>query len=1476
MTRTQQINSWLTCVVVGFGTIALSTAPAIAQIIPDETLGDERSVVTPNVTVRSGVGDRIDGGATRGVNLFHSFRELNVAEGQRVYFANPTGIETILSRVTGNDVSDILGTLGVDGGANLFLLNPNGIMFGPNAQLDVSGSFLASTATRFTFPDGSEFSASNPQVPPLLTVNVPIGLQFGTNSSGTITNTGSLTAAQDLTLSATMLDVQGQLQAGRNLTLQAQDTLQIRDSATTPFIAAAGGEMLLQGNQTVDIFALNHPNSGLFSDGDMVLRSPNPVRGDVHYWSGGNFRVETLDANLGTLYSPHDPIIQSLGDVNILIYQGASLHILAGGRVDIGTVIVTNPDTSNNTINPITTPALANVVLSTGDVIVIDGSAQPTLDVRAGVDPTVIGSPLGVNGNNFRFLIPSQVNTSVATGSDITIGDVFFVGLPNSTVFLTNQFQPNSVLPDGNITVTGAGLFGFGIVNFSSEGNSGSVVLDSRNTINLTRSNTTSTPNLIDASSTSGVGGDITLIANGNIASDSDILTNGVLGGNLSLISNSDILLTNALVSTSGEGSGIIRIQGNQVTLNNAAIQANTVDTNGREILVEARNLTLQGRANISASTEGQGTAGNLTIQTTDSVSLLNGGLLTTTSNGAGDGGFLSIETRRLGIQGGSVVVDAFNSGNAGNLSIKASELVEMANGRLSASTNAANASHAGNITIEARQLNIQNSEVGTQTARGSLGNAGNLTIRTTDSVNVFNNSLVNASSRGTGTGGNLLIETERLRVQDGAIVGAGATGSGGRAGRITVNASSSVDVIGRAPDGVIASALFSGTSDAGTGGDLTINTNQLAVHNGAVISTSTLGEGQGGDLVINANRLIVQDGGQLSAGTAIGAGQGGDLTVNASELIELTGETSVNGRTLVSGLFSTSQGFGEAGDLTINTARLVVRNGAAISAGTDGGGQAGDLNVNASRSVELVGTSTDARFFSTLSTRTLGDAPAGNLRISAGQLSIRGGAGITAETLGGGQAGNVTIDVSGRTELIGESVDGGFASSVSTRSQGDGNGGTIRISTGQLTVQDEAQISASTSAAGRAGNISIQGIDSVSLSNGIISTAVAAGASGRGGNVALQTRLLSLTNRAQIRASTQGQGDAGNVTVTANTVNATQGSQILSSTTSSSDAGNITLRVQDDVRLDGDRTGLFANTAPNSTGNGGSIFIDPQTVVLRDGARIAVDSQGRGEGGNIRIRAGALTLANNALISAETASNTGGDIALQVDDLLLLRDRSTISTTAGNDRAGGDGGNISIGANFIVAVPAENSDITANAFEGRGGNIAITTEGIYGIEFREQLTPFSDITATSTFGINGEVVITTPGIDPSRGLAELPTDVTDASQQIARACSTSETAANDLGEFVITGRGGLPPNPANLLSDETVLSQFVTPNRDGERAESREEVNSAFNTLSTSESSVVEAQGWITDARGQVTLIAEAFNAASNLLSITAGRCGE
>ncbi|MEM8603048.1 MAG: S-layer family protein, partial [Cyanobacteria bacterium P01_H01_bin.121] len=212
-----------------------------------------------------------------------------------------------------------------------------------------------------------------------------------------------------------------------------------------------------------------------------------------------------------------------------------------------------------------------------------------------------------------------------------------------------------------------------------------------------------------------------------------------------------------------------------------------------------------------------------------------------------------------------------------------------------------------------------------------------------------------------------------------------------------------------------------------------------------------------------------------------------------------------------------------------------------------------------------------------------------------------------------------------------------------------------------------------------------------------------------------------------------------------------------------------------------------------------------------RNGAQISVNSQGSGQGGDIELISEHLTLENRSGITAVTASADGGNINLTVPGLLILRDGSVIATAAGLAGGNGNGGDITIDAGFLIGF--NNSDIIANAFEGNGGNISITADGVYGFFARNVSDPLGDprsnITASSQSGISGTTTINTE-LDASRGLDSLPTDLTDASTLISDACSVTDPEQQSA--FVVIGRGGLPPTPAEVTQGElSGLEDFGT-----------------------------------------------------------------
>lgn len=144
-----------------------------AQITSDNTLPNNSVIDNSQTGVL-----RITEGTNVGNNLFHSFLQFSVNNGDIAHFDNAIQIENIFSRVTGNSIANIDGIIRANGNANLFLLNPNGIIFTENARLDIGGSFIGSTANSIKFSDGKEFNATNPQKESLLSINLPTALQF--------------------------------------------------------------------------------------------------------------------------------------------------------------------------------------------------------------------------------------------------------------------------------------------------------------------------------------------------------------------------------------------------------------------------------------------------------------------------------------------------------------------------------------------------------------------------------------------------------------------------------------------------------------------------------------------------------------------------------------------------------------------------------------------------------------------------------------------------------------------------------------------------------------------------------------------------------------------------------------------------------------------------------------------------------------------------------------------------------------------------------------------------------------------------------------------------------------------------------------------------------------------------------------------------------------------------------------------------
>ncbi|MEC4818958.1 MAG: S-layer family protein, partial [Scytonema sp. PMC 1069.18] len=660
---------------------------------------------------------------------------------------------------------------------------------------------------------------------------------------------------------------------------------------------------------------------------------------------------------------------------------------------------------------------------------------------------------------------------------------------------------------------------------------------------------------------------------------------------------------------------------------------------------------------------------------------------------------------------------------------------------------------------------------------------------------------------------------------------------------------------------------------------------------------------GNGGSIAVNARHFRIAGDSFLTAGIGTGLGnkdaQAGNIEIDASDTVTIDGTSSTfSSSSIVNGVF----GNGNAGNVLIKTGSINIIGNAQLGSVTNGQGNAGSVTIQAMDTVSISGTNSGVTSSVTpdgvgngsdinisgrslslsdgaqVSTGTLGTGDSGNIFINVdNDISVKSGSFIQAVTFGKGNAGNIMLKAGGTVsfEGIGSNNVASQASTIVGRRQatffgrvlelvGEGKGGNIEISADSLSLTNGARLSASTFGKGDAGNVIIDARVNISFDTAYALSTVEQTGEGKGGNIQISTDFLSLTNGAQLLALTRGQGDAGNVIIDVRDISfdgtSSDGrfpSAAFSTVESGSKGkgGNIQISA-DSLSL---TNGAQLQALTRGQGDAGNIEINAlnRVSVINPNSGLFVRSQGTGEAGNINVISPQIRLNNTGTISAESTSGNGGNINLFPKDLLLLRNGSQISATAGTDRAGGNGGIITINApnGFIVAVPSENSDITANAFEGSGGQIVINTSGLFGIERRSRLTPQSDITAFSERGISGEISINQPDVDQNLGLIELPAVLADVSDIVDTGCGAIASTPDAQGsKFFITGRGGLPPSPDQPLTTDviwsdtrraTVTSQQQSPKKPETQVQSKSDVIK-----------INPATGWVFDNQGNVTLI--------------------
>ncbi|MEA5466238.1 two-partner secretion domain-containing protein [Leptothoe sp. PORK10 BA2] len=600
-----------------------------------------------------------------------------------------------------------------------------------------------------------------------------------------------------------------------------------------------------------------------------------------------------------------------------------------------------------------------------------------------------------------------------------------------------------------------------------------------------------------------------------------------------------------------------------------------------------------------------------------------------------------------------------------------------------------------------------------------------------------------------------------------------------------------------------------------------------------------------GGSVGVQAQNLSLSDGSVIAANLQ-GAGTSNGLNINADSLLIQGSSGGIN-----SGLYSDAEfpGTGQGGNIDIQTQHLEILDFGRISAITYGSANAGNIQVQTDQ-LTMAGES-----FIVSSAYPFVSGSTGNVQVAANTINLSGGAQLATSNFGFGSTGQILVDAN-QIVLTGTSTNGQLQSGFEAIGF-LGAGGEIVVNADQVQILDGGQITANTFGPASGGQVTITanrlaavgtaavGDAPSGVSTGVLPSppGIGASATGDGGNLTLIVDQLYLADGANIAVGTFAEGDAGDMTIQANTIELT----------GLSPAG---------------RTGLFASNILG-TGDGGNIDVDAGQITISDGATISASSfqslglipPGQGAPGNIQIKADNLALNNDASIAADTiaVNHTLGNILLDLDTL-TLQQGSRISTNA---QESSTGGNIVIDA--IALIATGNSDISANAQQGIGGRIIVNANLILGTDFRPQLTAESDITASSELGptFSGSVELNTPEYGSDQGLTALPTTPVDNAQQIARQCTSGGNS------LVISGRGGVATNPNEVLRNDSIWTDFrLLSDPTSELENSKAPVPTAPVPL-TSEytpnpnGSIVEAQD-VSMENGQIRLVAAASNSPS------------
>lgn len=1287
---------------------------AHAAITLDGSMGSSGSLSGPNYAITSDLGRQL------GANLFHSFSTFNLGSGESATFSGPGSVAHIIGRVTGGSASSIDGLLrSTIPGASLYLINPNGLIFGSNAALDLSGSFYGGTASYISLADGGRFDAAMP-ASSVLTSALPAAFGFLSAPAPISLHGAGLTVAQSQNLSL----------IGGNITL---------DSAAWTW--APGGRAMLASGASPGEIRMDGSNS--FTSGGTISLHGGSQANVSGNGVGGSIVIRGGRLQLEGSYLVAETVTQDGGSIDVAVTgdvgissggwittstsgagRGGDIRISAGGAI---TLSGRGSDGSYSAIRANTTGAgnAGGIELIAPDITLDEGLIQ-SLTIGESGGPAQYGNGGSISLQTARLSMRNggQMDSGSRSGSNGNGGSVE-IDASESVVISGISADGyaslifSSVEGDGEgghiairapeVTLENGALLA---VSTIGAGDGGFIQVESA------RMAITGGARIAANTSGSGAGGYVTIAATDSLT----VAGQGADGEYSAIRANTD---------GPGQG-GSIRLDSGTLTVDSGLIQTISLGAqtsgNGGNISINTAQLALlQGGQLDSGNRSGSsGQGGNIEIHASQSV-LIDGSHPTAghpsaifaNTSGTGPGGHIFISAPQVSVENGARINASTSGGGAGGLVRIESQQLELLNGgRIVASTSGTG--EGGSVEIAASDslvlagYDASGNRSGIYASASGEGNGGQIQIQA--GTLLADDGLIEASTSGqltqgrrNGNAGLVSLEVDRLfLVNGGQIENGSQSGSNGNGGGIRVVANESI-LMSSANSLGEASGISGQTSGPGSGSNITLTSPVVVLDYGAVLTASTSGSGQGGDIRIDAARLAVNRGAMISTST-FGMGAGGSVNVNASDSIDVAS----GGGSEFGVIRANTSGTGAGGSVNLQTRRLTVDDGA-VQALSSGQGNAGNITIGASEVSIINGGQISS------STRHPLGGNGGNVAITAlDRITVSGYSPSAPDFVSGIFANSSGTGAGGSIQLIAPAVTIASTGTIQASTTGSGDGGSIGIETQRLEILAGGTLSSGTYGSGWGGSVMVNAADSILVagrdSQDLPSTIRAnTSGSGNGGNISLATPRLVVDN-GSVQAMTYGvlpngarNGDGGNIFASVGQLEVLNGGFIDSSSISSStgNGGNISIEASESITLSGAESGLFANA--RGSGNGGYIFASAPQILIEEGSKIQALTTDSGAGGYILLEGGRLDLSHGGSISAGASGvGAGGYISIDMSESISVSGQSSAGDWSGiraSTLGEGNGGFIMLNAPQVTVDNGVIQALTYGVLEGGTGN---------------------------------------------------------------------------------------------------------------------------------------------------------------------------